>query len=91
MGDRGDEQDRMNRMEGRGAGGRVLEQDLVDRRHGSIPVGSVLDEVTPEIGGRELGGHDHGASGQQGRQETAQQAVYVEQGMTSIVLSLAVS
>lgn len=47
---------------GQRAGRRVLEEDLVNGGHGGVPVGLMGDEVSPELGGRELVRDDHGAA-----------------------------
>lgn len=51
----------------------------MNSRNGSIPVGLVGVEVNPEVGGRELGGHDHGAAGEEGSEEATEETVDVEE------------
>lgn len=63
---------------GFGVGRRVLEQDLMDCRHGCVPICLVGDEVSPEVGGGELPRYDHGTTSVEGRQEAAEETVDME-------------
>ncbi len=52
----------------------------MDGGHGGVPVGGVGGKVGPEVGGGELGGHDHGTAREERGQEAAEEAVDVEEG-----------
>lgn len=60
---------------GERGGGWVLEEDLVHCRHGCVPVCAVGGEVAPEVGGGELGGHDHRSAREEGREQATEELI----------------
>lgn len=60
-------------------GQRRFEQDLVDSGDRRVPVGFVFNKVVPKLAGREFGGDDDGAAGEEGREEASLQSMDVEE------------